>query len=99
MESATKIIRPVELARSVLTSPLFPVVLTAARDQERFAQPGCFVLAAHLFDLGIPLGDASERMPSDFFKLHAALKVLRSQRAIDGSPLRVLLRCALTWTH
>src|ERR1700687_1179533 len=57
-----------QLARSRLSAPFFPVVITAARDQKRLAQPGYFVLAAHLFDSGIPLGGASERMPRDFFK-------------------------------
>ncbi|MEO5721634.1 MAG: hypothetical protein ABIR71_09215 [Chthoniobacterales bacterium] len=49
------------------SEPLLPIVIAAARDQERFAQPRHFVLAAHDFDSGIPLGGTSERMPRDFF--------------------------------
>jgi len=53
-----------------------PSVITTARDQERFAQPGCLILAVHLFDSGILLGGASERMPSDFFKTSRCSKSL-----------------------
>src|SRR5436305_7575903 len=59
--------RVFELARAGLTAPFHPVVIAAARDQKRFTQPSHLVLAAHLFDPGIPLGGTSERMPSDFF--------------------------------
>ena len=56
-----------QLPRPRLVTPFFPVVITAARDQQRFAQPRHFVLAAHHFDSGIPLDGTSERMPNDFF--------------------------------
>ena len=56
-----------ELARTGLAAPLFPSVIAAARDEQGLAQPSYLILAAHLFDPGIPLGGASERMPSDFF--------------------------------
>src|SRR6266404_4975800 len=65
-----------ELPRAGLTAALHPVVIAAARDQERFAQPGYLVLAAHLFDPGIPLGGTSERMPRDFFKTSRCSKSL-----------------------
>src|SRR5881392_2778546 len=55
---------------------LHPVVIAAARDQQRFAQPCHLVLAAHLLDSGIPLGGASERMPRDFFKTSRCSKSL-----------------------
>ena len=71
-----------------------PVVIAAARDQKSLTQPCYFVLAAHLFDLGIPLGGASERMPSDFFRTSRCSKAWRSPRASAGSPLPVLRRCA-----
>src|SRR6058998_99743 len=65
-----------DVARPWFAASVLPVVITTARDQERFAQPGCLVLAAHLFDSGIPLGGASERMPSDFFKTSRCSKSL-----------------------
>jgi hypothetical protein len=64
------------LPRSGLATPLFPVVITAARDQHGFAQPSHLILAAHLFDPGIPLGGTSERMPSDFFRTSRCSKSL-----------------------
>ena len=57
-------------------SSLFPIVIATTRDQQRLTQPGDFVLAAHLFDSGIPLGGTSERMPSDFFKTSRCSKSL-----------------------
>src|SRR6266446_9970380 len=65
-----------ELPRAGLPAPLRPVVIAAARDQERFAQPGYLVGAAHLFDPGIPLGGTSERMPRDFFNTSRCSKSL-----------------------
>src|SRR5439155_23366674 len=65
-----------ELSRAGLMAPLHPVVIAAARDQERFAQPGYLVLAAHLLDSGIPLGGTSQRMPRDFFKTSRCSKSL-----------------------
>ena len=60
-------------------SPTQPVVIAAARDQQSFAEPTHFVLAAHVFDLGILLGGGSERMPREFFLgLHAAPRASRS---------------------
>src|SRR6266581_8222513 len=56
------------LARPRVTTTLDPSVVSTARDQKSLTQPSCLVLAAHLLDSGIPLGGASERMPSDFFK-------------------------------
>ena len=38
-----------ELARTGLAPPLFPVVIPAARDEKGLAQPGYLILAAHLF--------------------------------------------------
>src|SRR2546430_16315998 len=59
-----------------LAPPLFPVVVAAARDQQSFAQPCHLILAAHLFDSGIPLGGTSERMPGDFFNTSRCSKSL-----------------------
>src|SRR6266576_4562107 len=90
-----------QLARSGLSAPLFPVVVTAARNQKRLTQPGYFVLAAHLLDSGISLGGASERMPSDFFITSRCSKSLafswRKRRfsASSSSKLRAGLRPAL----
>jgi hypothetical protein len=86
-----------QLARSGLSAPFFPVVITAARDQKRLAQPGYFVLAAHLFDSGIPLGGASERMPRDFFKTSRCSKSLAFSWASVGSRPPVPRTCASPW--
>ena len=45
-----------------------PSVITTARDKERFAQPGCLILAAHLFDSGILLGGASFDFKKDEYR-------------------------------
>src|SRR5438874_10128236 len=68
--------RVLERARARLCPPLPPVVVTAARDQQRFTQPSYLVGAAHLLDPGIPLGGTSERMPRDFFKTSRCSKSL-----------------------
>src|SRR5213076_155405 len=59
-----------------VVTTLDPVIIAAARDEKRFAQPRDLVSAAHLLDSGIPLGGASERMPSDFFKTSRCSKSL-----------------------
>ena len=78
-----------QLPRPRSVMPLFPVVIAAARDQQRFAQPRHFVLAAPEFDSGIPLGGASERMPIDFLALRAAPTASRSRAVNAGSPLPI----------
>src|SRR6266513_2725480 len=65
-----------QLPRARAASTLDPIIIAAARDQESFAQPCHLVLAAHLFDSGIPLGGTSERMPSDFFNTSRCSKSL-----------------------
>src|SRR6266513_2845994 len=65
-----------DFARPWFAASLLPVVIATARDQERLAQPGHLVESAHLLDSGIPLGGASERMPSDFFKTSRRSKSL-----------------------
>src|SRR5205814_9785032 len=57
-----------QLARSGVAAPLFPVVVTAARDQKRLASTGDLVLAAHALASSIPLGGARERRPRHLFK-------------------------------
>src|SRR5437016_10281854 len=80
---------------------LDPIIIATARDQESFAQPCHLVLAAHLFDSGIPLGGASERMPSDFFNTSRCSRSLafsaRKRRisASSSSTLRLGLCSAL----
>src|SRR5438105_11009539 len=64
------------LARSRMTMTLDPIIIAAARDQQSLAKPCDVVLAAHLFDSGIPLGGTSERMPSDFFNTSRCSKSL-----------------------
>ena len=84
-----------ELARAGLTTPLHPVVITAARNQERFAQPCYLIGAAHLFDSGIPLGGTSERMPRDFFNTSRCSKSLlfsARKRRISASSSSTLRR-------
>src|SRR5437868_3949316 len=65
-----------DFTRPWFAASVLPVVIAAARDQERIAQPGHLVVSAHLSDSGILLGGTSERMPSDFFKTSRCSKSL-----------------------
>jgi hypothetical protein len=55
------------LPRARLASEPHPIVITAARDQERFTQPRLTCIGRSSVGSGIPLCGTSERMPSDFF--------------------------------
>ena len=63
-----------QLPRTGVTSSFFPIIVTASGDQQGLTQPGYLVLTAHGFDPGIPLCGASERMPSDFFRISRCSK-------------------------
>lgn len=72
-------------------------IIAAAQDEQSLAQPRRLVLAAHCFDSGIPLGDISERVPSDFSRTSRcsnSFAFSSSSRRISGSPLALLLLAA-----
>jgi hypothetical protein len=61
------------------------VIIAAAQHQQGLAPPPHLLSTAHRLDLGIPLGGASERMPTDFLGLRAARAARRSARSAGGS--------------
>ena len=70
---------------------LLPIIVAAARDQKGLiTRRLCIGHSSAGF--GLPLGGASERMPSDCFKTSRCSKVWRSPHASAGSRLRVLRR-------